>query len=184
MSRDYAQRSNGKRPQTRKSKGSRRGSSGVPGWIWLIAGLSFGLAIAAFVYIRQPTSSPLSPQAGSEQTQPTLETARDKSGRKDKALTLPPKEKERFTFYEILKNQEVVLPSGAAKSSRPPAVQAPSNPVTPAPGADNKTDSKNPAAAHNTGRYLIQVASLRSHAAAEKQKPNLEPKRASKGKNG
>src|SRR3546814_5843537 len=71
-------------------------------------------------------ASDLSPQAGSEQAQPTLETARDKSGRKDKALTLPPKEKERFTFYEILKNQEVVLPSGAAKSSRPPAVQAPS----------------------------------------------------------
>src|SRR3546814_1485182 len=83
-------------------------------------------------------ASDLSPQAGSEQAQPTLETARDKSGRKDKALTLPPKEKERFTFYEIQKNQEVVLPSGAAKSSRPPAVQAPSNPVTPAPGANNK----------------------------------------------
>src|SRR3546814_20664090 len=98
MSRDYAQRSNGKRPQTRKSKGSRRGSSGVPGWIWLIAGLSFGLAIAAFVYLRQPTSSPLSPHAGREQTQPALATARDNSGRTDKATTPAPNDKQTVTF--------------------------------------------------------------------------------------
>lgn len=175
MSRDYAQRSNGKRPQTRKSKSSRRSNSGVPGWIWLIAGLSVGLAIAAFVYIRQPTSSPLSPQIGGELAQPTLETAHDKARRKDKALTLPPKEKERFTFYEILKNQEVVLPSDAAKSSRPPAVQVPSNPVTPSPGTDSKTNTKNTAAVadNNAGSYIIQVASFRSQVEAEKQKASL-----------
>lgn len=175
MSRDYAQRSNGKRPQARKSKGSRRGSSGVPGWIWLIAGLSFGLAIAAFVYIRQPASAPLSGQTDEDQAQPTLETAHDKAGRKDKALTLPPKQKERFTFYEILKNQEVVLPADAVKSSRPPAVQMPSNPATPAtPSVGDKTASKNvPSDNGNTGSYIIQVASFRSQSEAEKQKASL-----------
>src|SRR3546814_20731423 len=99
MSRDYAQRSNGKRPQTRKSKGSRRGSRGVPGWIWLIAGLSFGLAIAAFVYIRPPTSLQLSPQADSAQTPPTPETARDRPGRKGAAITPPPPANEPLTSH-------------------------------------------------------------------------------------
>lgn len=174
MSRDYAQRSNGKRPQTRNSKSSRRGGSGVPGWVWLIAGLSFGLAVAAFVYIRQPTSAPLSPQAGDDQAQPTLETAHDKPGRKDKALALPPKQKDRFTFYEILKNQEVVLPPDAARSSRPPAVQAPSNPVTPAPGAGDRIAGKSDTNDNgNNGSYIIQVASFRSQTEAEKQKASL-----------
>lgn len=180
MSRDYAQRSNGKRPQTRKSKSGRRSSSGVPGWIWLIAGLSFGLAVAAFVYIRQPAPAAMMSQADQDDgtAQPDPTTGHDRRGRKDKALTLPPKQKERFTFYEILKNQEVVLPSDAAKSATPPAVQMPSNPVTPAADDGNKTDSKTAAndktpASANTGSYIIQVASFRSQSEAEKQKASL-----------
>ncbi|NGY06457.1 SPOR domain-containing protein [Solimonas terrae] len=165
MSRDYAPRGGGNRRQTRKSKSK---NSGVPGWIWLIAGLSFGLAVAAFVYIRQPASAPMLTQADND-APAASEAAKGghEKGGKSQALPLPPKEKERFTFYEILKNQEVVLPNDAVKSSKPPDVAAPSNPATPAPAsAANGNDG-------NTGSYIIQVASYRSQNEAEKQKASL-----------
>lgn len=170
MSRDYAQRSGAKpRRQTRKSNSR---NSGVPGWVWLIAGLSFGLAIAAFVYIKRPTTAPMPTQARDDSaaaSKPDDDKPRKKGG-KAAAVELPPKEKERFSFYEILKNQEVVLPNDAAKSPQPPSTPPPSNPVTPAPAASSGATAAAPA---NTGTYIIQVASYRSQTEAEKQKASL-----------
>lgn len=155
MARDYAHRSSGSR---RPARGKPRASAGVPGWIWMVAGLSFGLAVAAFVYIERPASPP--PPAASAPAATAPKPTAGKDG-KPAAVPLPPKEKERFTFYELLKNQEVVLPSDAAKSPEPPKTPAPSNPATPAPaGAED-------------GSYIIQVASYRSQAEAEKQKASL-----------
>ncbi|WP_028081241.1 SPOR domain-containing protein [Solimonas soli] len=175
MARDYAQRSSGNRRQTRST--GKRGGGGVPGWIWLIAGLSFGLAVAAFVYIKRPVdNSHLVPQAHEADGEAAAGTAGDdarpapRKGGKPQALALPPKEKERFTFYEILKNQEVVLPNEAVKSAQPPATPKPQAP----PNADG-TPPPSPAANAdaNSGSYIIQVASYRSQAEAEKQKASL-----------
>ena len=118
MPRDYAHRNSGARRQTRnKNQGS------LPGWIWMALGLSLGLAVAAFVYIRRPVESPLMRQA--DATTASVDTRAPASERrkpgKSEALALPPKEKERFTFYDTLKHQEVALPSDAAKSQQPPA---------------------------------------------------------------
>jgi len=163
MSRDYAPRGGGSRRPTRKT--TRNRNSGVPGWIWMIAGLSFGLTVAAFVYIHQPAPAM---NGHADDTAATGADDSDKGHRKDRkksqALPLPPKEKERFTFYEILKNQEVVLPNEAVKSSKPPSTPAPTNPATPPPA--NAGDG-------NTGSYIIQVASFRSQSEAEKQKAGL-----------
>jgi cell division protein FtsN len=159
MSRDYAQRNPNPRRHTRRAKG--RSSSTVPGWVWLIAGLSFGLAVAAFVYIRRPlVPPPTVDEAASEEVvadsgKTTREKPRNRSG-KPPALPLPPKEKDRFTFYEILKNQEVVLPPEAAKAAQPPK---------PPPAAGE--------APAGGGSYIIQVASYRAQTEAEKQKANL-----------
>lgn len=161
MPRDYAQRNPNPRRHTRRAKG--RSGGGVPGWVWLIAGLSFGLAVAALVYIRRPLAPPaVEPVASEEVTADssgeTREKPRNTRNRNSKppALPLPPKEKDRFTFYEILKNQEVVLPPEAAKAAQPPK---------PAPAAGQP-----PATG---GSYIIQVASYRAQTEAEKQKANL-----------
>ncbi|MFT4045719.1 MAG: SPOR domain-containing protein [Solimonas sp.] len=173
MSRDYAQRSTGSRRPTRSN--SRR-SGGVPGWIWLIAGLSFGLAVAAFVYIKRPVdNSHLIPQAhegdgDGAASDGSGKPAPRKGPAKPPSLPLPPKEKERFTFYEILKNQEVVLPREAAKSPQPPVTPKPQTPSnadgTPPPSPAANADA-------NSGSYIIQVASYRSQTEAEKQKASL-----------
>lgn len=174
MPRDYAHRSNGSRRHTRSSpRGGGGGrSGGVPGWVWLIAGLSVGLAVAAFVYIKRPVDGTLLPQAhapaAGAQAEAGDKPAPRKSGGKSEALPLPPKEKDRFTFYEILKNQEVVLPREAAKSAQPPSTPKPQTP----PNADGSPPA--PAAADaNSGSYIIQVASYRSQTEAEKQKASL-----------
>ena len=159
MPRDYAQRTPSPRRHTRRAK-SRDGAASVPGWVWLIAGLSFGLAVAAFVYIRRPMAPPAPIDAGAgDAATATVErevprAARTRGG-KPEALPLPPKQKDRFTFYEILKNQEVVLPPDAAKAAQPPK---PPPSASTAPGG---------------GSYIIQVASYRAQTEAEKQKAQL-----------
>ena len=155
---DYAQRGNGRNQARSKSKGKSGG--GMPGWVWAVLGLSFGLAVAALVYITRP-SQPLPGQAAAQS-----KVADDKAAAKDAvkvddkssakaelpgkkgAIKLPPKEKPRFTFYDILPGQEVIVPSSVTASAGKPL-----------PGDD--------------GLYVIQVAAYRTQEDADAQKAKL-----------
>jgi cell division protein FtsN len=156
---DYAQRGNG-RNQARSSKGKGRSGGSMPGWIWAMLGLSFGLAIAALVYITRP-SQPMPGQtmmakADAKAAAVAADDADDakapgKSGAassKKDVIKLPPKEKARFTFYDILPGQEVVVPSN----------------VTAAAGKTLPGDD---------GLYVIQVAAYRTQEDADAQKAKL-----------
>lgn len=139
MARDYAQNS---RRGGRQTKGRGGGGSGMPGWVWLIFGLAIGLAVAAFVYIkRSPATLPIVglPEAAEPEAKPK---------KSKETLKLPPKEKARFTFYELLPSEEVVVPRGEDKDA----------PKT---------------ASGDGSSYIIQVASYRDKQEAEKQKANL-----------
>ncbi|MGH8446035.1 MAG: SPOR domain-containing protein [Solimonas sp.] len=179
MARDYAQRSNGNRRQTRSTRSGGGGS--VPGWVWMIAGLSFGLAVAAFVYIKRPVDGSMIPQArestGAEAQLETGNSAKAtprKGNGKQQTLALPPKEKERFTFYSILKDQEVVLPGDAAKSAQPPGPSPkPADAAASAAAGNPQAPTTTAPTASNAGSYIIQVASYRSQTEAEKQKASL-----------
>ena len=113
---DYAQRGNG-RSQARSGRGKGKGGGSMPGWIWAALGLSLGLAVAAIVYITRPAEPMPGQAAGSKiegkTTADDAARAPDKqeaqSGKKG-VIKLPPKEKPRFTFYDILPGQEVVVP--------------------------------------------------------------------------
>lgn len=158
MARDYGQRGgNGKRRAQTKQKPA------LPSWIWLVFGLSVGLAVAAFVYISRP-AEPM-PSVASESSAEAAETASDqnkakppkpkavnaKSGSKNN-LPLPPEEEERFTFYKDLKKQRVpVIP----RDERPPK-------ATPKPATPVAED-----------QFLIQVASYRAVSDAENQRASL-----------
>jgi cell division protein FtsN len=119
----------GSRPAAR-----RPASSPMPGWIWGLIGLSLGLAVAALVYIGRPAQ----PMPGSRPDTAT------RSSQPTRPTPTPPRA---FTFYELLPNQEVVVPP--RESSAPP----------PASAAD--------------AEYLIQVASYRNPQDAERQKAAL-----------
>lgn len=137
MARDYAQSSRGRRPQTQQ-KGR------LPSWAWLVFGLSMGLAVAAFVYISRPAGTLVETATAVPASKPPAAGPATKNGR----LSLPPQEKERFTFYKNLKEQKVYIP----RDERPPPAKA-------APAAEEL--------------YLIQVASYRGVNEAEKEKANL-----------
>ncbi|MEQ1440667.1 SPOR domain-containing protein [Fontimonas sp. SYSU GA230001] len=147
MARDYAQRGGNRRQQARGRGGGGSGG-GMPGWIWLAAGLSMGLAVAAFVYVSRPPAQSLMPTEPVAQARPEATPGKSKSA----AIPLPPKEKPRFTFYEILRDQEVVVPKEQVQSPAPPGA---------------------PKAAAGEGSFVIQVASYRSQAEAERRKASL-----------
>lgn len=163
MSRDYAQRGGNHRQQARGRSSGKSKSSGLPGWVWMFAGLSVGLAVAAFVYISRPMNGnavPVFEQAGTGETAATDEepraTAKPRQSSKAAAdkkapIALPPKEKARFTFYEILRDQEVVIPQDAVKGDRPPPAVADAG----------------------EGSFVIQVASFKAQAEADRQKAAL-----------
>lgn len=138
MARDYAVR---RAPPSRKKAGAM-----FPPWVWLFAGLSIGLAIAVITYISRPAVPMPGPKAD-----PVISgsAAAPPQGSKVK---VPPKEKPRFTFYELLPSQEIVIRDGDDEVPAP-AVKKPEQ------------------AAANA--YMILVASYRERGNAEEQKAQL-----------
>lgn len=135
MSKDYAHRGNG---------GRQTAGGGMPGWVWMLAGIALGFAGAAIYYISRPA-----------QVEQAVAKITDGKNNGRKKITIPPKEQSRFLFYELLPGYEVPIPKEALRDNKP----------VPAP------DANAPATA--TGRFLIQVGSFKDRKEAEGQKANL-----------
>lgn len=136
MARDYA-------PHNRSS-GRKKG--GLPAWVWLFSGLALGAGIASFVYIARP-AAPMKLIPGMPDPQAEAPPPAGPAPAQE-----PAADKRRFTFYELLPSQEVVIPAEPA----PPA---------------GKPAQKSPAA--SGARYVIQVASYRKPTDAESHKAQL-----------
>ncbi len=135
MTKDFAQRGNG---------GRQTAGRAMPGWVWLLVGIALGFAGAVVYSISRPTADQHAAAAANGDSA--------KAGKKK--ITIPPKEKSRFAFYELLPNYEVVIPKESLQGK-----------PTPAPDAN--------APAVSPGRYLIQVGSFKERTEAEQQKANL-----------
>jgi cell division protein FtsN len=154
LPRDYA--------KSRPSKGARRSSASrrsgssnasLPGWIWLVVGLSIGLVVAAIVYVSKP--KPILPSS------PSATAAGASAGGKAPAsatppgqIPLPPKQPSRFSFYEMLPSYEVVIPREDAKAS-------------------SKAGKPTTAEIAAPGQYLIQVGSYKTRDEADRARANL-----------
>jgi cell division septation protein DedD len=183
MARDYARqrnpngnnRGNGRGNNGRGGSGGNGGgsaASSIPGWVWLLMGLAIGLAVAAFVYIGQPSnkvtlgSAPAPAAAGVAATAAAAKD--DGSGRKS-SVPLPPKVPSRFGFYEMLPSYEVVIPHESSKQAAS-AGQMPRQPAA-APAVADPPDVKQALA--EPGQYLIQVGAYRSREEADKNRASL-----------
>ncbi len=171
MGRDYAAKN--RRPAPK--------AAGLPGWVWLIAGLSMGLVVACIVYIGRPTQPmPMASAAGET-------AAADKPRPK---IEIPPKEDPRFDFYTLLEKEQVLVPGEsrlrppvpAASAARPvpsPAVGQNTAPTSASPNspvastAPAATAPSVPASAGVSGQYLILAGSFRDSANAEAHKAKL-----------
>lgn len=150
MAKDYASR--GRRSSASPAR--------LPGWIWLLAGLSFGLVVATAVYIGRPPEPIPSGTA----------TAAPKKPRPK--INIPPKEEPRFGFYTLLESEQVVVssdPAPQAAKQKPREIEA-SSPIT----AETVAEA-NPATTEAPGheKYLILAGSFRDASNAEMHKATL-----------
>jgi len=195
---DYASRN--KKPAAK--------AAGLPGWAWMSIGLSVGLAVAAFVWISRPMSHALPGQRADQARVDASEIVNTPPASNQQVTAAKQQQPEpmsesrkRFTFYELLPNQEVVVPSdeparrpnnGQTPIPDPGAMMPPpptSDPNSPENG-DNPTQRTQVASTINPSspstpsapmvqttpprdQYLIQVASFRDQGQAEQQKAAL-----------
>lgn len=158
MARDYAARN--RRPAPK--------AAGLPGWVWLIAGLSMGLVVACIVYIGRPAQPmPMAalddPPAASPGSKPRAK------------VEIPPKEDPRFDFYTLLEKEQVLVPGESRLRPPVPAATA-ARPTTPAAATAPSVASPAPApaaSAGSSGQYLILAGSFRDSANAEAHKAKL-----------
>jgi len=128
---------------------SRKGSA--PGWVWMLFGLSLGLIVAVGVYLRAPLLSRLAAPASEAPAQPAAQRSPARTTpRVAAASTQRETPENRFDFYEILPQAEVVVGDDAA----------------PAAGAK-------PRPAQAPGSFLLQAGSFSAAADADRLKANL-----------
>ena len=140
MARDYKSRANP----------PRRSRTGVPGWVWFLAGLLVGLFFSGLAWLKllpAELRGPTEPVANLEPRAalPEADDADDEA---------PPK--PRFDFYTILPEMEVVVPEPEVRL-RPTAAQK------------REAESSQSAA----DRYMLQMGSFRKHADADRLKASL-----------
>ena len=136
-----------KRGKSQAKRGG--GKSGVPAWIWLLAGLLLGLGLSAFVLLREgqngrsaaPTPNP-SAQAPRESDPPVAQRAET-----------PRETKPRYDFYTVLAEREVQIPDNEL------AAQARAEAAQPKPADSIK--------------YLLQAGAFGNAADAEAVKARL-----------
>jgi len=100
-----------------RNRSAVRHSQPLPGWLWLLIGLTIGLGVAAYFYFHTRPHTALAPT-------PTAPTAASPPKTSDKAPGKPSEKKDAtkpsFDFYTILPEMEVVVPE-AQKNARPSA---------------------------------------------------------------
>ena len=101
-------------PMARRNRQTRKAES-PPGWLWMLFGLGIGLVIAAGVYFRRAPSPADHAVATGQAAPATPDRAPARRGSPARGATAGNAEgakasDQRFDFYDILPQYEVVLP--------------------------------------------------------------------------
>jgi len=136
-------------PADYKSRGNGRGGKPLPGFVWLLTGLSIGLFVAFLVYLDgQPDTSNTFTAAVKKELNKIKPT-------KKKSNNSANKQEPKFNFYTILPELEVLIPDS---ETRPPETIKSSN-------GDSQLDSEK--------EYILQAGSFQNKNDAEKLKASL-----------
>lgn len=134
----------------RRKSGARRGQPGLPGWIWLLAGILIGLGLAWYLFGKGiiPQPQPQAPQEASTSDPDAPANAEEVAPRgKDS-------QRQKYDFFTVLPEMEVVVPEQELSGQAQPEPAG-----TPADGDD--------------ARYLLQVGSFRESSDADQLKARL-----------
>lgn len=127
----------------RRTRASTAGQT--PGWVWGVFGLTIGLSVAAAVWVSerrdQPTGAPAT-------------VADQRAERHEPAVRAEPElgedGEQRFTFYELLKRSEVLIPE-----------------------APETVGTREPVAIVEPGTYVLQAGSFSTAADADRRRAEL-----------
>ena len=138
-------------PADYKSRVTRKQKKSLPGYVWLLSGLAIGLFVAFIVYLdKQPENT----QDLGSAVQLELEKLKQQAKQKttDKTVLATTKKEQKFNFYTILPELEVLIPES---ETRPPETR------------------QNAVYSSSTKQYVLQVGSFQNLNDAEKLKANL-----------
>ena len=144
-------------PADYKSRATHKQKTSLPGYMWLLSGLAIGLFVAFIVYLdKQPENDKDFGTAVQQELEKLKQQANKKpveNTKTDKTKNSREKKEQKFNFYTILPELEVLIPES---ETRPPETK-------------NKKTSNN-----STGKqYVLQVGSFQNLNDAEKLKANL-----------
>lgn len=127
----------------------------LPGFVWLMAGLSIGLFVAFLVYLKKQPAEQIT---FTEAVVQELEKARQQQTDSESEVTKQTsRKKPRFDFYTILPELEVFIPESDIDQKN---ADSPTHPAS--------------QPEQNTGRrYQLQAGSFRNQHDAERLKANL-----------
>ncbi|NOY61594.1 MAG: SPOR domain-containing protein [Gammaproteobacteria bacterium] len=124
-------------------------------WTGLVIGLTIGLAIAAFIYLRSDQQQPAPSAEKVRQTaQPVTQQQAPAPQRE-----IPPLPKPRFDFYTILPELEVFIPQRDEKEG--------------GNGSDHKNQPLPQVKVGDKGTYILQAGSFRQFGEADNLKASL-----------
>ena len=127
-----------------RKKSSPRRTNPAPGWAWLLVGLAIGLSIAYFASMKNRVKQSPAPAANSTAPAAAKQDRTTANGKLDSKKSA----KQRFDFYTILPEMEVIVPDSRNKAGQSLPIDKP-------------------------GTYILQVASFRSFAEADSLKARL-----------
>ena len=147
-------------PTDYKSRVTRKQKKSLPGYMWLLSGLAIGLFVAFIIYLdKQPKNDKDFGTAVQQELEKLKQQANKKpveSAKADKKTENSEKKEQKFNFYTILPELEVLIPES---ETRPPEVK-------------NKTTTTS-SSSNTAKQYVLQVGSFQNLNDAEKLKANL-----------
>jgi len=119
-----------------------------PGWMWMLFGLGIGLSVALAIYMKDRE-----PEAAVQVTTPEPASLTGAIDNNDKAATASPEEppENRFDFYDMLPNFEVIIPEQERDVSQDVGSTAVEQP----------------------GEYVLQAGSFTDYADADRRRAQL-----------
>lgn len=135
-------------PTDYKKRVNRKEKKPVPGFIWMLGGLSIGLFVAFLVYLdKQPPTEISFTDAVKTELEKIKHKQPDTAPEPEAAVKQEPK----FNFYTILPELEVLIPE---EEIRPP-------------------ENKSRTSSDSSKRYILQVGSFRNRQDAERRKATV-----------
>jgi len=148
-------------PTDYKSRVTRKQKKSLPGYMWLLSGLAIGLFVAFIIYLdKQPENDKdfgTAVQQELEKLKKQANKAPAENSKADKKPENKEKKEQKFNFYTILPELEVLIPES---ETRPPETK-------------NKTTADNSKTGTQNKQYVLQVGSFQNLDDAEKLKANL-----------